>query len=209
MTRTELSRARHKESRSRTDLDALLESTWLAHVAIVRDGAPAAFPTAVARWRDELVLHGSTGSPWLRHAAGGAELCVAVTAVDALVVARSAFESSIRYRSAVVYGVARVLDGEEKSAALDVLTDRLIPGRAGEVRASTARELAATVVLALPLEEWSLKISAGWPEDPAEDVAGDAWAGVVPLVSGFGEPLDAPDLRAGIEVPPSVRGLGD
>src|SRR5205085_1714092 len=122
----------------------------------------------------------------------------------AIIVARSAFESSLRYRSAVVFGVCERLEGREKEAALDVLTERLIPGRAAEVRRPAARELAATLVLALPLAEWSLKVSGGWPDDPGEDVAGDAWAGVVPLAVAYGEAAPAPDLRPGIEVAPAV-----
>ena len=130
-----------------------------------------------------------------------------VTAADAIIVARSAFESSLRYRSAVLFGVCRALYGEQKQAALDVLTEHLIPGRTQEVRRPTAKELAATLVLALPIAEWSLKVSDGWSEDPESDIAGDAWAGVLPIVTGYGEPAGAPDLRQGIEVPASVRQL--
>jgi nitroimidazol reductase NimA-like FMN-containing flavoprotein (pyridoxamine 5'-phosphate oxidase superfamily) len=140
-------------------------------------------------------------------AAAGAPVCVEVTSADAIIVARSAFESSLRYRSAVVFGVCGRLEGSDKEAALDVLTERLIPGRAAEVRRPTARELAATLVLALPLAEWSLKVSGGWPDDGEEDVADGAWAGVVPLTAGYGDASPAPDLRAGIGVPPSVRRL--
>ncbi len=143
----------------------------------------------------------------MRALAAGAEACVTVTSLDALVVARSAFESSFHYRSAVVFGRFAPLAGPEKTAALDVLVEKLIPGRLAEVRASTERELAATLVLALPLEEWSLRVSDGWPEDEPEDVAGDAWAGVVPVRTGYGSPQPAPDLREGIEVPASVRRL--
>jgi hypothetical protein len=154
-----------------------------------------------------LLLHGSTGSPWIRAAAAGAPVCVQVTAADAIIVARSAFESSLRYRSAVLFGVCESLDGPPKQAALDVLTDHLIPGRTREVRRPTAKELAATLVLALPIAEWSLKVSGGWSEDPESDIAGDAWAGVLPIVTSYGEPAGAPDLRPGIAVPASVRQL--
>ncbi len=134
----------------------------------------------------------------------GAPAAVSVTAVDGVIVARSTFESSLAYRSAVIFGSFEVLRADAKDAALDALVERLIPGRAVEVRPSTAKELAATVVLAMPLTEWSLRVSDGWAQDPVDDVAGPAWAGRV----HFGErPLTIspdPDLAAGIEVPRSV-----
>ncbi len=129
--------------------------------------------------------------------------CLTVTALDGVVVARSAFESSLHYRSAVLFGTCTPVT--DRDHALDLITERLIPGRTAEIRRPRAAELAATLVLELPIEQWSLKISAGWPEDPADDVAGDAWAGVVPMTSGYAAPLPAPDLRAGIAVPPSVE----
>jgi hypothetical protein len=154
-------------------------------------------------------MHGSTGSGWMREVATGAPVSVAVTSIEGLVVARSAFESSMLYRSAVLFGSCAVLAGDDKQAALDVLTDHLIPGRTSEVRASTPKELAATLVLALPIETWSLKISDDWPEDPPEDVEGPAWAGLLPLETAYAVPVAAPDLRDGIDVPPSVRRLSE
>jgi hypothetical protein len=142
----------------------------------------------------------------MRRLAGGVPTALAVTSYDGLVVARSAFESSIRYRSAVVFGSCTPVT-EEKERVLDLVTDRLLPGRLAEVRRHTAAELAATLVLSLPIEDWSLRISDGWPEDGPDDVAGTAWAGVVPLVADWGDPLPAPDLADGIDVPPSVRRL--
>ena len=134
-------------------------------------------------------------------------MCVTVTAIDAIVVARPAFESSMRYRSACLFGTCSALAGQEAAHALGVFTERVLPGRSAEVRASTARELAATLVVALPITEWSLKVSDGWPEDPAEDVAGEAWAGVVGIRTVHQSPIPAPDLRPGIEAPDSVRHL--
>ncbi len=206
MDPTKLTRLPELGSRDRTVLDALLDEALVCHVGLVVEGHPVVIPTAVARDGDRILLHGSTGSGWMRTVAGGAAVSVAVTEVDGLVVARSAFESSMLYRSAVIFGVCSVLDGVEKRRAVDVLTEALIPGRVAEVRAPTAKELAATLVLALPLERWSLKISDGWPEDPPEDVEGPAWAGVIPRQSLYAEPRPAPDLRAGIETPPSVHG---
>jgi nitroimidazol reductase NimA-like FMN-containing flavoprotein (pyridoxamine 5'-phosphate oxidase superfamily) len=143
----------------------------------------------------------------MRALADGAPVCVTVTALDALKVARSGFESGMRYRSACLFGTCVALAGDEAVRALDAFVDRILPGRSGEVRPSTAKELAATMVLALPITEWSLKTADGFPEDPASDVADDAWAGVVPLRTVFGEPIPNPDLRPGIELPASVRAL--
>jgi hypothetical protein len=206
--RTAITRLPEYASADREALDRLLDEQIMGHVGLVRpDGYPVVLPTAIARDGGRLLLHGSTGSPWMRAAASGAPVCVQVTAADAIIVARSAFESSLRYRSAVLFGVCESLDGEQKQAALDVLTEHLIPGRTQEVRRPTAKELAATLVLALPIAEWSLKVSDGWSEDPESDIAGDAWAGVLPIVTGYGEPAAAPDLRPGIAVPVSVSQL--
>jgi nitroimidazol reductase NimA-like FMN-containing flavoprotein (pyridoxamine 5'-phosphate oxidase superfamily) len=206
---TKVSRLDEKQSTSRSDLDALLDATPLATIALVRDGHPVVFPTGFARIGDELVIHGSTGSPWMRALSAGAPAAVSVTALDGVVVARSAFESSFRYRSAVVFGVFETVAVAEKVGYLNAVTEKFIPGRVEELRDSTRRELAATLTLRMPIaaDNWSLKVSAGWPEDPDEDVAGDAWAGVVPMTVAYGTPEQAPDLRAGIPVPASVRAL--
>lgn len=206
---TQVSRLAEKQSTSRSQLDELLDSTPLATVALVRDGHPVIFPTGFARVGDDLVIHGSTGSPWMRALAAGAPAAVAVTGLDGIVVARSGFESSFRYRSAALFGVfERVAEGD-KDHYLQRLTEAFIPGRTAELRASTRKELAATLPLRMPIrpDNWSLKVSAGWPEDPDEDIAGDAWAGVVPMSVTYGAPLAAPDLRPGIPVPESVRAM--
>jgi uncharacterized protein len=208
MTRTTVTRLREKQSTERSVLDALLDDVHVGHLGFVDDaGLPRVIPTATVRDADRVLVHGSTGSPWMRRLAAGAPVSLAVTAVDGLVVARSAFESSIRYRSAVLFGTCAVVSGADQLAALDLITDALIPGRVAELRRPNERELAATLVLALPIAEWSLKVSAGWPEDPDDDVAGDAWAGVVPMATRYRTPLPAPDLRAGLAVPASVRAL--
>jgi uncharacterized protein len=208
---TKVSRLDELQSRSRSQLDELLDSTPLATVALVRDGHPVIFPTGFARVDDELVIHGSTGSPWLRELAGGAPAAVSITGLDGIVVARSAFESSFRYRSAAVFGVFEPVPDADKVRYLDRLTNVFLPGRTAELRASSRKELAATLPLRLPIgaNNWSLKISDGWPEDPEEDIASDAWAGVVPMSVAYGAPLPAPDLRSGIPVPGSVRTLTD
>jgi nitroimidazol reductase NimA-like FMN-containing flavoprotein (pyridoxamine 5'-phosphate oxidase superfamily) len=209
MPSTKVSRISEKQTTSRTELDELLDSTPLASVALIRDGHPVILPTGFARVDDELVIHGSTGSPWMRALAAGASAAVSVTGLDGIVVARSGFESSFRYRSAVVFGVFERVPDADKRRYLDRLTEAFIPGRTAELRASTAKELAATLPLRLPIDtdNWSLKVSAGWPDDLDEDIAGDAWAGVVPMTVAYGAPLPAPDLRSGIPVPESVRAL--
>lgn len=205
--RTKVTRLHEKQRVDRAELDALLDAIHVGHFGLLRDGGPVVLPTAVVRDGDRVLLHGSTGSPWLRQLAAGAPTSLAVTAVDGVVVARSAFESSLRYRSAVLFGTCTALAGEGKLRAMDLITEALIPGRVAELRRHTDKELAATLVLALPIERWSLKVSDGWPEDEPGDVAGDAWAGVVPLAPRYGEPVAAPDLRPGIPIPPSVARL--
>ena len=187
------------------ELQHLIADARVAHVALVAEGAPVVIPTAVVYHDGDVLLHGSTGSRWLRLVAQGIPVSVAITAIDGLVVARSAFESSIHYRSAVLFGTCSPAPNPEE--ALDLLTDGLIPGRIGEVRRPSAREVAATMVLRLAIEEWTLKISDGWPDDPEDDVAGPAWAGVVPLITRFADPVPAPDLRVGIAEPASVAAL--
>lgn len=207
MPNPELTRMRHKACTDRSVLDALLDEALIGHFALVIDERPVVLPTAIARDGDQVLLHGSTGSPWLRALANGVETCLAVTAVDALVIARSGFESSMNFRSAVLFGRCRVIDGGQHRRALDILTEALLPGRVAEVRLATAKELAATIVLALPIEQWSLKVSDDWPDDGPEDVAGPAWAGLIPVTGHRGTPASAPDLRTGIPIPESVRRL--
>jgi nitroimidazol reductase NimA-like FMN-containing flavoprotein (pyridoxamine 5'-phosphate oxidase superfamily) len=206
---TRITRISEKQDTSRLGLDELLDSTPLATVALIRDGHPVIFPTGFARIGDELVIHGSTGSPWMRALSAGAPAAVSVTALDGVVVARSAFESSFRYRSAALFGVFELVPEADKVGYLETVTEVFIPGRVAELRPSTRRELAATMALHMPIceDNWSLKISAGWPEDPDDDVAGDAWAGVVPMTVSYGAPQSAPDLTPGIPVPASVRAM--
>jgi uncharacterized protein len=203
-----LTRLPEKQQHDLAELHRLLEDTYLGHVGH-RDGDEVSVtPTAVARVDDSLVWHGSTGSRWMRLLTAGTPVAVSVTSLDAVVVARSRFESSFWYRSAVLRGVPAVLEGDAKLRALDVLVERIVPGRLAETRDSDTKELAATMVLALPLDDWVLKVSDGWPEDTEADVAGDAWAGVVPVRTVHDAPRPAPDLRPGVDVPASVRSLG-
>jgi nitroimidazol reductase NimA-like FMN-containing flavoprotein (pyridoxamine 5'-phosphate oxidase superfamily) len=211
MARTTITRLRTKASQDRSELDRLLDSVHIGHFALVaEDGQPVVLPTAVVRDGDRMLAHGSTGSGWIRRLAAGAPASLAVTSFDALVVARSAFESSMRYRSAVIFGQCVPLtDPDEKLQALDTVVEALLPGRLAEVRRPTRKELAKTLVLALPIAEWSLKVSDGWPDDPPADCAGPAWAGVLPVQARYRAPIPAPGLRAGIPVPESVRRIRD
>lgn len=206
---TKVSRLREKQQTDRPTLDALLEATPLATVAFVRDGIPVALPIGFVRVGDELAVHGSTGSPWLRHLATGAPASVAVSTLDGVVVARSGFESSFHYRSAVLFGSFEQVPDDDEPRYLQAFTNTFIPGRVAEVRRSTAKERAATLVLRMPIgaDNWSLKVGDGWPEDPDEDVAAGAWAGVVPIAMVYGEPRRAPDCGESIPVPDSVRAM--
>lgn len=205
---TRVTRLPELQVASREALYELLDATPLATIALVTDGHPVAFPIGFARVDDELVIHGSTGSPWLRALDSGVQAAVSVTALDGIVVARSAFESSFHYRSAVVFGRFERVESD-KGRYLEALTESFLPGRVAEVRVSTRKELAATLALRMPIEDnnWSLKVSAGWPDDPPEDIEAGVWGGVVPMTVSYGEPRRAPDCDPAIEVPESVRRL--
>lgn len=190
----------------RAALHAVLDAGLVAHVGLADDdGQPFVLPVAYARDGDRVVFHGSSGSRLFRALAAGAPTCLTVTLLDGLVLARSAFESSMHYRCAMVLGRCTVLEGTAKTVALDLVVDHLLPGRRRDIRAASTKELAATTVLALPLDEASVKVSAGPPGDPPEDVVRPVWAGVVPVAEHFGEPVPAPDLAPGMAVPDYVR----
>lgn len=208
--RTTLGRSRHRAVDDRDALHALLAGALVAHVGVVVDGEPVVLPCAYAVDRagpdagGSLYLHGSVAARWLR-ASPDRTVCVTVTEVDALVLARSGFHHSMNYRSAVVVGTAReVVEEAERARALDLVVDHPVPGRAATLRPPTRRELAATVVLAVPLAEASLKVRSGDPVDEPEDVATGTWAGLLPVVRSVGEPVTAADA-AGAAVPGEVR----
>lgn len=198
-------------SRDRETLDALLASSVLAHIGVAvaeADGTTRAtvFPTAFAVIDGSLVVHGSTGSRWMRSLLDQ-EVSVTVTRLEGVVVARSTFESSMRYRSAMIFGRFSQVDDARKADVLAALSDRFIPGRSAEVRPSSKKELAATLLLELPIETWALRVSDGWAEDGPEDCAGDAWSGHVRFGAPATEIVAAPDTRPGIPIPASVREL--
>ncbi|MCP2334688.1 pyridoxamine 5'-phosphate oxidase family protein [Actinomadura rupiterrae] len=199
--RTRLGRKRERARTDRADLYAVLDEACVCHLGVVVDGTPRVLPTAYGRDGDTLYLHGSTGASSLLAAPSG-EVCVTVTLVDGLVLARSVNHHSINYRSAVVYGVPRPVTADaEKLRGLRAVVENVAPGQWDAARAPSRKELASTAVLALPLDEASVKFRQGDPVDEPEDHALDVWAGVVPVRTAYGEPVPDPALRAGIPVP--------
>jgi len=204
--RTERTRVRRLPERAtydRATVHAILDEAFLCHVGFVVDGQPYVIPTGYARVGDTLFLHGSTGSRLgLRP---GMDVCVTVTLVDGLVLARSAFHHSMNYRSVMAVGRTRpVTDPGEKEVALRALVEHIVPGRSDEVRGGDPRELAATAVLALPLAEVSAKVRTGPPQDDEPDYALPIWAGVLPLALTAGEPAPDPVLDPSIPAPAHV-----
>ena len=210
--RTKLTRLSYRQVTDRSVLHAVLDAGIVAHVALATDRGPVVLPVGYARDGDRLLLHGSTGAGLLRQAADGAVIAVGVTLLDGLVYARSLFDSSMNYRSVVVFGHAVKLHGEEKLVALHRLSDKLMPGRWDEVRPPTKKELAATLVLQVALEEVSVKVRSGPPTDDepvSEHDAATVWAGELPLYVRAGAPVPAPDVPAGLAVPPSLAAAAD
>jgi len=190
-------------------LDAVLDAGRVAHVAVLDEtGRPYVVPVGYARAGDTVLFHGSTASRLFRSLSAGAQTCLTVTLYDGLVLARSTFESSMHYRCAMVLGRAHQLDGASKLQALEAITEHLMPGRWADARHPNSKELAATLVLGLPLTEWSVKVSDGPPDDAVEDLTRDVWAGVIPVRETYGEPQPAPDLRVGMPLPDYVGGWG-
>lgn len=207
--RTTPSRLRERVSYDREAVHAVLDEAVLSHVAFVADGLPVVLPQLHVRVGETLYLHGSTGARAMRESlADGLDVCVTVTHLDGLVLARSAFHHSANYRCVVAHGRAHlVTDRAEKDEALRHLVDAIVAGRSDHVRGPNRRELAATAVLRLDLDEVSYKHRAGPPGDDAEDLDLPWWAGVLPLRSAVpGAPVPAPDLAPGIEVPAHVSG---
>lgn len=181
---------------------AILDAGFLAHVGFVADGQPYVIPTAYGRDGHTLYVHGSAVSRTLRTLGTGVPLCLTATQLDGLVLARSGFHSSMNYRSVVVLGTARVVSGDEKLHALAVISDQILPGRWVEIRAPTRKELNATTVLALPIDEASAKLRTGQPVDDAEDYDLPVWAGVLPLSLTAGTPIPDPRLPDDVPLPP-------
>ena len=193
--RTRLRRLPEKTVADPVALYGILDAGLIGHVALADEtGQPYAIPVAYARHDETVLFHGSTASRLFRLCAAGTPVCFSVTLLDGLVLARSAFESSMNYRSAMVLGHCSVLHGQAKQAALERISEHLMPGRWKEIRHPSAQELKATAVLELPLAECSVKISSGGPDDDTADVGLPVWAGTVPLAETWCDPVPADDL---------------
>jgi len=208
-TRTTLHRLSERGMTERADLYTVLDAGLICHLGVIIDGYPVVLPTGYGREGDTLYLHGSSGNQALR-AADGHEICVTVTHLDGLVCARSLFNHSINYRSAAIFGTARLIrDDARKLSALRVVTEQLVPGQWDYARQPNRKELAATAVLELSLAEASVKVRTGGPHDDEEDYDLDVWAGVVPAQLTFGSAEPDPDMRADINLPDHIKALSD
>jgi len=203
--RTQVKRLPKRAVYDQAQVHAILDEGIICHVGFVVDGQPYVIPTGYARCGEQLYIHGSAASRMLRELGQGAPLCVTVTLVDGLVLARSAFHHSINYRSVVILGSATPCEGEEKLRGLKVVSDHIIPGRWAEVRPPNAIELRATSLLKVEITEASAKIRQGPPIDDEEDYALGCWAGELPLRLAPQEPVSEPRLATGIAVPDYVR----
>ena len=186
----------------RTAVDALLDSEYVAHVGFIDSDVnePFVIPMAFARDNNRILLHGSTGSRLMMQLAKGAQMCVTVTKLNAIIVAKSAFNSSMNYESVMIFGVGTRLEDSEKLEAMDRITNRLVPGMVGYARPTTAKEAAGTMIIELPIEKYSLKSRTGGVNDEPEDKDLPIWSGIIPLSRVKGQPITAPDSE-GVALP--------
>lgn len=198
-------RARH----DRETIDAIIDAALIAHVGTVRDGTPVVIPVLAARDGDWLLIHGAHAAGTIRR--GRAQpVCVAMTLLDGLVLARSGFHHSLNYRSVVIFGEAEtIVDETERARALEVIVERLVPGRASQLRPMTTAEVRQTAVMRISLERASAKLRSGPPGDDEEDYDLPIWAGVLPVTMHIGQPQADPRLAPGIDVPDHIRDLAD
>ncbi len=208
-TQTERTRVKRLPKRGAYDREtiyAILDEAFICHVGFVVEGQPYVIPTGYARVGDDLYIHGSAASRMLRNLSEGVDVCVTVTLIDGLVLARSAFHHSINYRSVVVLGNAELVEEPEaKAAALEAFTEHVIPGRWPEIRWPSELELKATTVLKLAIDEASAKVRTGGPVDDEEDYEMNVWAGVLPLALSPREPIADDRLDSSIKIPEHVR----
>ena len=208
--RTTLRRFPEQGSHSRADLEAVLDAGFICHLGLAVDGWPMVVPTTYGRDGDHLYVHGSVASRSLRAARTAPPMCVTVTHVDGVVIARSVFNHSINYRCAMIYGIPSVVDGDQRLHALHVLTEHIVAGQWDYARRPSERELAQTTVLALSLDEASVKMSAGPPDDgQGPDGALEVWAGELPLHLGSAAPIADPLLADGIGLPAHLEAFAD
>lgn len=203
-TQTDKNRVRRVPNRGAYDKETIhqiVDAALICHVGLVQDGAPVVIPTLHARRGDEILLHGATTSRLIQVAAAGHPLCLTMTLVDGLVLARSVFHHSVNYRSAVLFGRGQLVPDSEKMADLHCFTEKLLPGRWDDVRAPNAAEFKATAVVAVTIESASAKVRSGPPKDDEEDYALPVWAGVLPIHQQFGELESDSKLAEGITAP--------
>ncbi len=204
--RSQIKRLPQRGNYDRSLIDQILDEGLVCHVGFVVEAQPFVIPTAYGRVGDRLYIHGSPASRMLRMLKGNIEMCVTVTLLDGLVLARSAFHHSMNYRSVVIFGKAEVVEeATEKLAALEAFTEHVVPGRWSEVRPPTATEIAGTLVLSLPLSEASAKVRTGPPKDDEADYTLPVWAGELPLHLTPLAPIPDPQLLSKIELPASVQ----
>ncbi len=183
----------------------IVDEAIICHVGFVQDNQPFVIPTLHARHGDNILLHGSTKSRLIKHIEAGNELCITMTLLDGLVLARSAFNHSINYRSVVLFGKGTLIKkNEEKLHALEIFTNYLMPGRWDDIRPPNKRELKATSIVSIPIELGSAKIRQGLPGDDEQDLELPVWAGVVPIREQIGHPINDPGLIDGINLPDYV-----
>jgi len=203
--RTTVRRLGERGRYDRETINAIIDEALICHVGFSVDGQPYVVPTTHARLGDVLYVHGSNSSRMLKNMKAGIPVCITITLIDGLVLARSAFHHSMNYRSAVILGLAReITDEQEKRTAFHALVNHVVPGRTADVRAADAQELRATTVLCIPITEASAKVRSGPPVDAEEDYALKCWAGVLPMQLQAGLPIDDPRLEFGTPVPPAV-----
>jgi nitroimidazol reductase NimA-like FMN-containing flavoprotein (pyridoxamine 5'-phosphate oxidase superfamily) len=184
----------------------IVDEALICHVGFIQDNQPYIIPTLHARQDDTILLHGAKGSRLLRYIEAGGDVCITITLIDGIVLARSAFSHSVNYRSAVLFGKGQmILDDDARMQALELFTERLIPGRWQDVRPPNAVELKQTTIVAVPIESASAKVRSGPPKDGQDDLDWPAWAGVLPLQQVSGVAIPDPQLVAPIEVPEYIR----
>lgn len=208
VTPTDKTRIRRLPERAVSDrgtIDAILDEGLVCHAAYVTEARPVVIPALYVRDNDRILIHGSNSMGLARAVRAGSPLSVAVTHIDGLVVARSAFNSSANYRSVVIHGIGRLLDNDEKKGAFDLIVESIIPGRLADLRPPTDSEMGQASVIELLLDEVSAKVRTGGPNDDPADLDQNVWAGVIPMEVVFGEATPAPDLRDGIEIPDYLR----
>ncbi|HZQ18804.1 MAG TPA: pyridoxamine 5'-phosphate oxidase family protein [Terriglobales bacterium] len=205
-TRTRVQRLPHRGVYNRETVNRILDEGFICHVGFVLEGQPFVIPTSYGRDGDVLYIHGSVASRMLRNAGSGIPICVTVTLLDGLVLARSVFNHSMNYRSVVVLGTATpVEDRDEKLAALRTISEHIIAGRWDDARQPNDKELKATKVLRMPINEFSAKVRTGPPKDDEEDYAFPVWTGVLPLSVAVGEPVKDVRLLEGLKIPEYVK----